>query len=532
MFPRVPSRSPPRYRYMYPPRGNSLFNSEPGRRHTQHTRGSLTLPRLPELDTFFNEDAEAFQSRRAPSEDSLPDPSNILEEVYTPRTVNHGLQAVTPVPPVELSSDEELQFPDPEPIAQPVSIKRGRGRPKKAPVAASHSEIIPVVPSFTFELLLHLLKPDRPITGKLKKTKGKAAKQEPEKRGPIYVSSETDYAAFLSKIAGLVPAPVTGLSIQSFEWHFLSPATGPWLPITTEEGYQSMLGKLRKKHAKDEAYVIIQMKKPVQTIIPATVESVIDEDESSDDDFLGPVAKKGKIDDELEGITQHLQSLYPVGKCEHDPTISCFHYRPGNLHFELTRGRLLVWARDIRDNKPGVSWTQIPLSSALFHASQAIKKTSPNNLSTSATALPALPATPIYPGGYPNMPMVPYGPYPMPAPMPLPMGMYPYGGMPAMQAGGTWTSLAHAEQYSPPSVHVRSSPPAAPEGYALADFCAEYGLSDDIKAGLRNLGYEPGERLTDVTAQEWHNAGIKPVQRSQVMRAYNKYKSHGKHIGK
>lgn len=196
------------------------------------------------------------------------------------------------VPPVEFSSDEEVQFPDPEPIAQPVSIKRGRGRPKKAPIVASHCEIIPVVPSFTFELLLHLIKPDRPVTGKLKKTKGKVTKQEPEKRGPIYVSSETDYAAFLSKIASLVPAPVTGLSIQSFEWHFLSPATGPWLPITTEEDYQSMLGKLRKKHAKDEAYVIIQMKKPVQTIIPATVESVIDEDESSDDDFLGPVAKK------------------------------------------------------------------------------------------------------------------------------------------------------------------------------------------------------------------------------------------------
>ncbi|KAJ3850662.1 hypothetical protein EV368DRAFT_84302 [Lentinula lateritia] len=113
-----------------------------------------------------------------------------------------------------------------------------------------------------------------------------------------------------------------------------------------------MLGKLRKKHAKDEAYVIIQMKKPVQTIITATVESVIDEDESSDDDFPGPVVKK-------------------------------------------------------RDNTPGVSWTQIPLSSVLFHASQAINKpTSLNTPSTSATALPALPATPIYPSGYPNMPMV------------------------------------------------------------------------------------------------------------------------------
>ncbi|KAJ3858341.1 hypothetical protein EV359DRAFT_87882 [Lentinula novae-zelandiae] len=154
MFPRVPSRSPPRYRYMYPPCGNSLFNSEPGCHHTQHTRGSLTLPRLPELDTFFNKDAEAFRSRHAPSEDSLPDPSNIFEEVYTLRTVSYGLQAVTPVARVKLSSDEEVQFPDPEPITQPVSIKRGRGRPKKAPVAASHSEIIPVVPSFTFELLV------------------------------------------------------------------------------------------------------------------------------------------------------------------------------------------------------------------------------------------------------------------------------------------------------------------------------------------------------------------------------------------
>ncbi|KAJ3859322.1 hypothetical protein EV359DRAFT_68263 [Lentinula novae-zelandiae] len=328
-----------------------------------------------------------------PSEDSLPDPSNILKEVYTPRTASRH------------SSDKEVQFPDPEPIAQPVSIRWGCSCPKKAPIAASHGEIILVVPSFTFELLLHLIKPNQPVAGKLKKTKGKATKQEPEK----------------------------------------------------------------KKHAKDEAYVIIQMKKPVQTIIPATVKSAIDKDESSNNDFLGPVAKKGKIDDELEGITQHLQLLYPAEK----------------------------------NNKPGVSWTQIPLSSALFHASQAIKKpTSPNTPSTSATALPALPATPIYPGG---------------------LSQYANGALWSISdastnaaangnAGGTWTSLAYAEQYFPPSVHVCSSPPAAPKGYALANFYAKYGLSDDIKAGLHQLEYEPGEHLTDVTAQEWHNAGIKLVQ--------------------
>ncbi|KAJ3728958.1 hypothetical protein C8R42DRAFT_716833 [Lentinula raphanica] len=143
------------------------------------------------------------------------------------------------------------------------------------------------------------------------------------------------------------------------------------------------------------------------------------------------------------------------------------------------------------------------------------------------------PMTPVHPGGYPGSTMM-YPQYPLLMPhSPYPMPAYPFN---PMVPPGPWSFANASSQASPtlphhhaspplPPSHQRSSPPLPPDGYTLAEFCVEYELDDDIEAGLIKFGFKPGARLTDITSDDFLQAGIKPVQRSQVMRAYNKYKA-------
>ncbi|KAJ3915643.1 hypothetical protein F5877DRAFT_81632 [Lentinula edodes] len=379
-------------------------------------------------------------------------------------------------------------------------------------------------PPWHFELLLHLTKPD---SGKPRKGAIKTQK-EPEKRGPVNVSSTVDFDKFLRTCASIVPTSFTGLFTNTFEWHFLKPSTGPWLPITTEAGFQSMLGQAKQQTVKNLVpYIIVRMRKPVQGLV---VDEIEDSDEDSDD-HIGPIQKKGKIDDELDVIVQKLLNRYPPGRCNQHQDLSCFYHRPLNLHFELTRGRCLVWACDIRDNKPGVDYNQIPLASPLFHAKHTLKAqpTKSSEVPAASTALMA-PLTPMHPGGFPvmhNGGYSPYGQYPMMSPMQPMQPMYPFGagGYPLMHpswptpipaASGSGRSI----RFSPP----RSSPPPG-EGCTLHQFCTEYRLNEEIEAGLGHLGYEPGASLLGLSSDEWREAGIKPVQRDLILKAHKKYQS-------
>ncbi|KAJ3764871.1 hypothetical protein FB446DRAFT_656039 [Lentinula raphanica] len=364
--------------------------------------------------------------------------------------------------------------------------------------------------------------PDKVIPGKTKRAKSKTEKQDPEPRGPVYVQSDKTWDEFLVLVSSLVPTLVSGLFLSSFMWHFLSPANSPWLPVSTPEGFQLMLGQLKKKLLKGEAYVVIRMKKP-QRSSTSVPEPALDDNESSDDDH--PVSKmvSGKVDKRVEEKAEELLELYGPGKCDLHPELPCFHFRPTNLHFELTRARRLVWAQAILCGT--VDKTQIPLTSKLFKKDQALKASRSSSdpgpaAGVSPISGPAVqapfPMTPVHPGGYPGSTMM-YPQYPLLMPhSPYPMPAYPF----------TSPTLPHHHASPPlPPSHQRSSPPLPLDGYTLAKFCAEYELDDDIEAGLIKLGFKPGARLTDITSDDFLQAGIKPVQRSQVMRAYNKYKA-------
>lgn len=56
---------------------------------------------------------------------------------------------------------------------------------------------------------------------------------------------------------------------------------------------------------------------------------------------------QGQHDVKLNDWVQMIELKYPVGLCPEHPDIRCFHYRPADNHFELTRTRMLVWANQI-----------------------------------------------------------------------------------------------------------------------------------------------------------------------------------------
>ena len=111
----------------------------------------------------------------------------------------------------------------------------------------------------TFELLITLIHPLKCICTPNKKMK--SLKQEPENKGPFNISINIGWDDFLGVIAEKLSVLCTSLAVTSFEWHWLKPASSPWLHIRDESGFTLMLKKVKMKN---ELYVIIHMPVPTQ----------------------------------------------------------------------------------------------------------------------------------------------------------------------------------------------------------------------------------------------------------------------------
>ena len=111
----------------------------------------------------------------------------------------------------------------------------------------------------SFELLLTLAYPPKRVRTANRKTKN--VKSESENKGPYEISVNIGWDAFLRLIAEKLLIVPSLLILSSFTWHWLKPASGPWLPVENENGFASMLKKVKQK---PEAYVIICMHAPTQ----------------------------------------------------------------------------------------------------------------------------------------------------------------------------------------------------------------------------------------------------------------------------
>jgi hypothetical protein len=112
-------------------------------------------------------------------------------------------------------------------------------------------------PEPTFELLLTLVHPSKRVRTSNRKTKN--TKPESENKGPYDIPVQTEWDDFLEIIAEKLAIRRSNLVVSSLEWHWLKPASSPWLPIQDEAGFTSMLKKVRSK---SNPYIIVRMQAP------------------------------------------------------------------------------------------------------------------------------------------------------------------------------------------------------------------------------------------------------------------------------
>jgi hypothetical protein len=236
-----------------------------------------------------------------------------------------------------------------------------------------------------------------------------------------------------------------------------------------------------------------------------------------------------KLDDALEEIVVNLSDKYSLGLCALHPDLPCFHHHALDLHFNLDRSRLLVWAQAIKSGS--ATYKKVPILSPMFKAllalKHALKNATDTDTSSAATnvppamqpstsaqgQMPIIPFTfPQYPGLFPQMCMQ--------MPPPSFMGYVPstpYSGNPFTTGPSTAPVPTKPWYHSPPS-----SPPTA--SCTIVEFCESYDLGGRAEVGLEKLGFRFGDDLNTVTAEEYAEAGFKLLEWRRVLNAYRKLK--------
>jgi hypothetical protein len=100
-------------------------------------------------------------------------------------------------------------------------------------------------PDPTFKLLLTLLYSSKCVCTSNQKTKN--VKPKSENKGPYNISIKTEWDTFLKIITDKLSVEHTDLVFSSFEWHWLKPASGPWLPLQDEGGFALMMKKVNAR---------------------------------------------------------------------------------------------------------------------------------------------------------------------------------------------------------------------------------------------------------------------------------------------
>ncbi|THU81223.1 hypothetical protein K435DRAFT_785113 [Dendrothele bispora CBS 962.96] len=281
----------------------------------------------------------------------------------------------------------------------------------------------------------------------------------------------------------------------------------------------------------------------LQTLLVPTSAGV-DEDDLSDDDSAGPMAKKARLDDDLESLVSKIGTTY-YDKCEHHRGMSCFYHAPTKQHFDVGERRRALHNNPI----PLVDLTRIPLGEGYFVACHAMKVAKPrqavegsaNSSSVTSPSTPSTPtsATPVAASmtGAPGLlgidqvsaiaqltaaaqmqmmmsPMIAGYRHFMPA-TPQPMH------------SASSRSLHHPSHSGGEHMHVpmcSSSPFAPSDAMTLAEFCTLNNFSETVKSRLESLEFEPGDNLTGIPENVWTGAGFTQLSWDQVVKANKQYR--------
>ncbi|KAJ6594964.1 hypothetical protein B0H10DRAFT_1960572 [Mycena sp. CBHHK59/15] len=412
--------------------------AQPDRRHSfdPHNTHALSSPDFPPILSLL-----ACFPPNPPSHNHSPAylfPDDPLPEFSLP---DNGL--VTPVSHPAGTVVQDIFPANPMPRA-PTTRTRQKA-PARVPSPDEDLEAIGL------EILLHVLPA----------AKGKAAKPDPIKFGPVQANVDMEHSDLLEKVAEVVNTDIPFLATLSMEWCFIKPANSLFLPLHNDAGWKSLKNQMCNPPKSSTQYIIIQMDAPVKKPQAPDASwsrsdpghtSALDTVYDIDDGFDGEDGPKkpATFDQGLEEIIDKL-------------TVSWIG----------TRNHLCFSSDEFA----------IPLASNFFKESAAIKKKSaraeapiPNAvaglsmaalpMSSNPTAQSLQPQFPFYQAPYPYTPFPPMG-YP-PPPFPSYPGLY---GHPfPMETPSRSDRLRHEQSWdesSPPHQKRRRSertvdPPSSP----------------------------------------------------------------------
>ncbi|KAK0224841.1 hypothetical protein EDD85DRAFT_1027621 [Armillaria nabsnona] len=455
-------------------------------------------------------------------------PSNLLPlRITIPPTASR--RSGPPAPPAAPAATVEVRgrphkkaatAPTPDPSASTVTTAVIAPLPEPADAAVEAG-----VP--TFDTLIQVIMPDKLVKAARGKP-SKSVKIDPLPYSPFESPLMVSWPDFLVRVADTVECLSSAqLQVASFTWRWSVPANSLRSGLKNESNLTSLIKQLCASKANLTKLVVLEMQAPMQAQPKAQnsapwaagtpLDAALDEDEDTDD-AIGPVMKKGRIDDDLETVSSSLLDRYPVGGCL----------------------PLLAWAATIRRGDVDQTW--IPLASPLFKADQAIKTkhatVSPSGTDTSASgpAPPSMPSTPssvsqLHNGMNPFM--IAAAAQSMntffmnvPSPMPLPYGYPPFGiyGNPMTPhtpgvGGPTHFPSTPTARHSDP----RSSSPPVPDT-DLLDFCQWYHLDERTRERLEEMEFSPSDDATTISIAAWKDAGFKEASWNCVLTACWKYK--------
>ncbi|EIN05459.1 hypothetical protein PUNSTDRAFT_137572 [Punctularia strigosozonata HHB-11173 SS5] len=405
----------------------------------------------------------------------------------------------------QYSPTDLLPGPEPDPVPLPaVSTKsttkssaklkgKGTGNPRSKPDNGADAEI-----SVYFQV-------NKPASARPLQKKGhKAEKQDYYSFGPLVMSGKWTWNMFLSGAAECV---------HSFSWRFLEPSTAPVLPLVSENGFDALITQaLGRQPAKRFLTVRMDMpRKQIDSLPWNNSKSKHNKDNADNESSSGKepedtLLAQGKRDDIINEYEKQLAVKYAPGLCAEHPNISCYHYRPANLHFELNRISRLVWASQIKQNKATFDHPVVP--SAHFCEEKALKTKTPVKIPI--VTAPTMPQ----PLSAPEQMVPPYMPHMLPYFMPP--YMLP---LPIMNPVTPSPSPSRKRSHE---VLLGSSPVKAT--ISLKEFCDKYGLPESTKERLEEMEFMPGDSLSGVPESEWKAVGFKLFSWNRVVRANTEYK--------
>ncbi|KAJ7439798.1 hypothetical protein B0H11DRAFT_2354506 [Mycena galericulata] len=383
-----------------------------------------------------------------------------------------------------------------------------------------------------FEIVVHVVVQDKKTAGKKAKTK-----VDPVKFGPMTANVDMDYAKLMEVVAEALDTKPVFLAASSFECVkcMQMGASGTFIIIKMDPPAKQPATQ-RSSWAESSAG-------PSSAFDMAYQAAFGVDDDNSDD---GRPKKKVPFDEGLEEEIEKLTEKYLPGVCSLHPTISCFHNRVNDLHFELDHNKKIVWAASIK--KGTASLITAPIGSNLFNAKAAIKKKNSSGLSQDVAQPPVLPSTPaaapdqfpFWPGGPSPYPFQPPAPgYPSFPPMPYPaFPSYPpssYGHppqnphwdeTPRRRRQRSWDGSSPPRPSTSKWRHI--DPPSSPaySGGSIDEFLAENPkFPPGLKPLFDKLGFDLGDEIGDISEAQWASANILQFTAARIVKSYNKYKA-------